>query len=382
MATPPATCWGESVDGGGDVNCDGFDDFIASANEADYVRVYSGVDGSVLYEIMEPAMDTRGHETVAMAGDVNMDGHEDFIIGAARDQTAGVQAGAARVYSGMDGGLLYEFLGPADGNTLGEEVAGAGDLNTDGFDDLVVSGGGGPSEETTATVFSGIDGSIMYEFTADPIDTSFLATSVGAAGDMNGDGFPDVIVGNYRGNHNGNDSGSVYVYSGLDGSTLVHFQGKKNYAGLGLSVSGVGDLDGDGCHEVTAGAYHVYGDYPSRARVYAGHPTPLWLSEPVPGTTGVPNTITVTGAEPGMTIVIYGKFLPGVSVAPCQSGTINLGMRDTKQLASLTANGAGVADLTRPIPTAFSGRTFRFQAIEFENCRFTKHHRVQFPLIF
>ena len=79
--------------------------------------------------------------SVSGAGDVNGDGFADLIVGAPCDDNNGFRSGSARVYSGIDGNVLYTFDGDDVGDRLGSSVSGAGDVNGDGFADLIVGAG-------------------------------------------------------------------------------------------------------------------------------------------------------------------------------------------------------------------------------------------------
>ncbi len=83
-----------------------------------------------------------------------------------------------------------------------------------------------------------------------------LGVSVSDAGDVDGDGFVDVIVGAWSANPGGlSNAGSAYVYSGATGTLIWKFDGQAAFDNLGQSVSGAGDIDGDGCPDLVVGAY-------------------------------------------------------------------------------------------------------------------------------
>ena len=92
----------------------------------------------VLYSIDGDSPDERFGLAVSGVGDLNADGHDDFIVGACQDPTNGNQAGEARVFSGSDGSLMFRVLGESSGDFFGNSVSGAGDVNADGTLDFIV----------------------------------------------------------------------------------------------------------------------------------------------------------------------------------------------------------------------------------------------------
>ncbi|MCB9843244.1 MAG: FG-GAP repeat protein [Phycisphaeraceae bacterium] len=272
---------GFSVSGAGDVNNDGYSDYIIGAPGMDkgqtsigYARVYSGFDGSILHIFDgDDAQDFFGR-SVSGAGDVNNDGFDDLIIGAPSDGNNGTQSGMARVYSGIDGSVLYTFNGDSPQDFFGNSVSGGGDVNNDGYDDLIVGAAGDDNNASgsgSARVFSGFDGSILYTFNGDNADDA-LGGSVSLAGDVNNDGYDDLFVGIVGDDNNGDLSGSARVYSGFDGSILYTFDGDSAGDRLGNSVSGAGDVNNDGYDDLVAGAYFDdnNGAASGSARVYSG----------------------------------------------------------------------------------------------------------------
>ena len=170
--------------------------------------------------------------SVASAGDVNKDGFDDLIVGAVINDASGFQAGRAYVYSGLNGDTLYVFTGEAAGDRFGHSVASAGDVNNDGFDDLIVGAGGndaGGSGAGRAYVFSGQTGDTVYVFTSEAAGDGF-GYSVASAGDVDNDGFDDLMVGAIFSDAGGDNAGRAYVYLGArficadaNGDSLVNF---------------------------------------------------------------------------------------------------------------------------------------------------------------
>lgn len=273
--------FGLSVSGAGDVNGDGFDDLIVGAyrddnygSDSGSARVFSGIDGSVLFTFNGDSTDDQFGRSVSGAGDVNGDGFEDLIVGARGDDNNGNNSGSARVFSGVDGSVLFTVSGDGAGDLFGCSVSGAGDVNGDGFDDLIVGAWGDDNYGFTsgsARVISGVDGSVLFTFYGNSTEDRF-GYSVADAGDVNGDGLGDVVVGAYRDAENIPDTGSIYVYSGANGAELYCYRGE--YAGLllGISVSGAGDVNADGFGDIVAGAVggNTNGFFSGSARMHSG----------------------------------------------------------------------------------------------------------------
>ena len=263
--------FGRSVSAGGDVNGDGFDDFIVGARGDDNngtssgsARVLSGIDGSVLYNFDgDSAGDLLG-TSVSGAGDVNGDGRADLIVGAFSDDNNGTSSGSARVLSGIDGSVLYNFDGDSAGDLFGQSVSAAGDVNGDGMADLIVGANGNNDFRGSARVLSGSDGSVLYTFDGDNAFDHF-GSSVSGAGDVNGDGRADLIVGSPNAN---NFRGNARVLSGSDGSVLYNLDGDNEGDSFGLSVSGAGDVNGDGIDDFIIGAPFEEANYSGYARVF------------------------------------------------------------------------------------------------------------------
>jgi hypothetical protein len=227
---------------------------------------------------------------VAAAGDIDLDGFPDLIVGA---PGAHGNAGLVRVFSGKDGALIHELAGDLPDDIFGHAVSGAGELDGDGIPDLVVGAPlSGDANAGLVRVFSGKDGALIYELAGAAANENF-GTSVGGGGDVNFDGTSDFVVGVPLRDSVGGDAGTVTVYSGKTGAPVVSFNGDEGGSHLGDSVAIAGDLNEDGFADVIAGAPLDDGvaNDAGFVRVYSGKDYPsLWnnYGPGWPGTLGIP----------------------------------------------------------------------------------------------
>jgi hypothetical protein len=310
---------GYKVSSAGDVNGDGFDDLIIGAPMGDnggsdagevYVAfgkaagfgtidltTFTSADGFI---IQGDSAGDRAGWSVSSAGDVNGDGLADLIVGAPRGDNGGTDAGEAYVVFGKTTGfgavLDLSGLSPTDGfiiqgDTLidqaGISVSSAGDVNGDGFDDLIVGApqgdDGGANAGEAYVVFGKASGFGTIDLTnltaADgfiiqgDFDADLAGWSVSAAGDVNGDGFDDLIVGAPMGDNGGIDAGEAYVLlgkasgfgTGVLGRQVIDLgnltfpdgfiiQGDAAGDQAGWSVSAAGDINNDGFADLIVGA--------------------------------------------------------------------------------------------------------------------------------
>ena len=252
----------------GDINGDGIPDFIVGASEANpfgaagpgSAYIYSGADGAFLYKVTRDTSALFLGVSVSGVGDANGDGNADFIVGPGRaNHPSRTDAGKAYVHSGADGALLYQVASGATGDLLGISVSGVGDVNGDAKGDFIVGAyyydAPDKADAGKASVYSGADGALLYEVTGDAAYGKF-GVSVSGVGDVNGDSVPDFIVGADLASAPGIIfAGKVYVYSGADGTLLNQVTGDNAYSEFGSSVSGVGDVNGDGKADFIVGAY-------------------------------------------------------------------------------------------------------------------------------
>ena len=250
---------GYSVSRAGDVDGDGFDDVIVGAPGADQAYIYSGPNCNLLCTLTGGTGDLFGW-SVSGAGDVNGDGFDDVIVGAPKNGTGGTAAGQAYVYSGSNCNVLCTLTGATAGSQLGWSVSEAGDLNGDGLADVIVGApqnGTGGTAAGQAYVYSGPNCNVLC--TLSSAVGELFGWSVSGVGDVNGDGLDEVIVG---APHSGGigffKAGRAYVYyysaSALRCTLLCTITGEAAGDQLGFSVSEAGDVDGDGLADMIVGA--------------------------------------------------------------------------------------------------------------------------------
>lgn len=273
--------YGISMSSAGDVDNDGYDDIIIGDPLYDDStfpwsegRAYIYYGGKHGISPRRPLIiDGAGNfaSSVASAGDVNGDGFDDVIIG--EPGYRGDASGRALVFFGFPGGVrrtaawTAEFQDARFSN-LGHAVAGAGDVNDDGYDDILVgqpyiAGGDpiclNPHAGRVYVYHGGLAGPEVAP--ALVIEEPYAGCSTGfgfmlaRAGDVNGDGTSDVVIGWWAANHNGFDYGTGFIHfgspSGLSATPSLFFDGAL--VSGDINATGVGDVDGDGLDDVLAG---------------------------------------------------------------------------------------------------------------------------------
>lgn len=306
--------FGYSVSTAGDVNGDGISDVITGApyydnGQTDEGRafVFLGSPGGLSLtsswsRIGAPSnqINTDFGRCVALGGDINGDGYSEALIGAPYYDNGTNKTGRVFILAGSSTGFAPSSFGvnfiPPSGNfqTFGYSLSSAGDINGDGYGDVIVGAPYNTNPETSeGKVYVYYGSSLLTNISISSWTfeenqaNSFLGWSVAAAGDVNGDGYSDVLAGAYRYSNGESDEGRVYLFmgsaSGLSASPSWTGESNTAFAQYGTSVSGAGDVNGDGYNDVLIGAPNFnWTTTGGRVYLYYGSSSPNGLNQTSP----------------------------------------------------------------------------------------------------
>ncbi len=300
LSVADSSFWGENINDlagiavapAGDVNGDGYDDFLIGAQQNDDGGENAGKTYLIFGRASGWAADTNlsnadasfigengadySGNSLAPAGDVNADGYDDFLIGVYQNDDGGTEAGQTYLILGKESGWTPDtdlstadasFWGESDYNSAGRAVSSVGDINADGYSDFLIGAPGqlGHNETyagqtylilgkesgwTPDTDLSKADASFWGEAPAD-----LFGITVALAGDVNGDDYDDFLIGARHNDDGGSDAGQTYLVFGKDSGWTMdthisvtdasfHGENSDDYAGNALAT--VGDINGDG----------------------------------------------------------------------------------------------------------------------------------------
>ena len=303
--------FGATISTAGDVNGDGFSDVIVGAigydnGQTDEGRAFlylgspAGLGTNPAWSAESNQAGSRFGLGVATAGDVNGDGFADLIIGAYTYDNGQTDEGRAYVYLGSAQGPGSVAAWTAESNqassAFGRAVGTAGDVNRDGFDDVIVTAylfDNGQGDEGRAYVYlgsaTGLGAAPAWITEGDQMGAGF-GSGAGTAGDVNADGYADVVVGAYLYDNVTANIGRVSLYfgsgSGLATTAASAVESDQAVSQFGFSTGTAGDVDGDGYADVIVGAPRYTNGQSVEGRVYvyrgsvAGIAFFPWTSEP------------------------------------------------------------------------------------------------------
>lgn len=292
----------------GDINADGYDDFLITAThyditgtevitdvgkaylilgrrEADWGRNFdlSQADASFLGS----TFDYRLGRSTAAVGDVNSDGYADFMIGSIESDDGGVDAGEAFLFLGRPRDAEgwwgkdfpvnqadASFIGENDGDEVGRRVAGAGDVNGDGYDDMLIGAAAYRNYTGKAYLILGKpEADWGTDYSLADADASFVGEKrkdeagrrVSGAGDVNHDGYSDFLIGAPHSQRGGFFAGTAYLVYGRAAADWgrdmpvanldVAYIGMPDVRAAGYDVADIGDFNGDGIDDFVIAAY-------------------------------------------------------------------------------------------------------------------------------
>jgi hypothetical protein len=295
-----------TTSGAGDFNNDGYDDLAVGeyfySSSKGRVSIFfgtsTGLPTTADLTIVGASDGDRIGQSLAAAGDVNNDGYEDLLVGG-----TGYNSLTGREYifyggASMDTTADVTFTGESTGDRLGYRASAAGDVNNDGFDDVIVGAIGYSSFTGRAYIYLGgssMDNTADVTLTGEASGNYFAASTAG--GDFNNDGYSDVIVGAYQYSSN---TGRAYVYYGgasMDNVADVTMTGETTNNYFGAYVTG-GDIDNDGYDDAIVGAT-FYSNDTGRVYIFRG-------SASLDNTADVTLTGNAEGDELGYPVTVIG----------------------------------------------------------------------------
>jgi len=270
--------FGASVAGAGDVDGDGYGDLLIGAPRAAVAGVGNAGTATMFMggpRPMPPARSTvlRGANlgdrfgiSVAGCGDVNADGLTDVMVGAPGAAPGGLaNAGEARAYFGRATGIRVAsdatLLGLAAEDNFGRAIAVIGDYNADGAADIVVGAPSGSTRGSSRIAFGATSGTVFLTrgefYGAAVTGNDAFGSAVAAAGDVNNDGYADLVVGAPNANYSATRAGAFFVCLGIATGVRSPCTSVINTTAndqLGASAAGLGDFNADGFDDIVVGA--------------------------------------------------------------------------------------------------------------------------------
>lgn len=264
---------GMGIESAGDVNADGIPDVIAAAPYDNHVFVYSGRDGKELFSIAGPDSTGVFGSHVKGIGDANGDGYGDLLVGEPfQIWGAPIKGGSlnhpgrAHVYSGKDGSKLLSLSGEKAGDAFGRAVAGQTVNGTTYF--MVGAPNAGPNSSGRTYVYDDLSGDPLFVIDPENSGVNLGGMFLSIIGDVNADGTPDMYASDWADAALGASTGRIYVHSGADGQRLHVLGGEAAGDGFGIGISDAGDVNQDGYDDLIVAAWQYAGAAPSGGKLY------------------------------------------------------------------------------------------------------------------
>ena len=239
--------YGQMVAANGDMNGDGFNEIAVAATGASEIFVYSGQTMELIYNFNVLLGGDEIKILIDLGGDINNDGFDDLLLSSPTQPVGHIYA-----YSGATGEIIFNI---PDSLHKYLKVCYAGDINNDGYDDVIAA-----NAMRQVHIYSGRTSEVLYTFTGSP-DSFIWGTELGGLGDVDNDGYDDFFLVDEC--DVTGCTGMIKIYSGRTGELIRSFEGDVDYAALGYSAVGPGDINNDGFNDLVAADYN-------RVFVYSG----------------------------------------------------------------------------------------------------------------
>ena len=340
---------GNAVAALGDVNGDGFGDGAVAASAGNQVQIFhgtsTGLSTSPATSLTQSGVVGFG-TSVAGAGDVNGDGYGDVIVGASMSNRAFLFLGSATGLSSLSATPLNPSGMAAN---FGVTVAGVGDVNADGYGDVMVGTDGTNNAFLYMGSATGVSGTPIVLNA--PSGSSGFGRSIAGAGDVNADGYPDVVIGAFT-------NGVAFIYHGggaglsTGPNAVLNGMGAVNF---GFIVDGAGDTNGDGYNDVIVGAPVIGGSGSGTGYIFRGGMSGIVLSGPttfsIPGAGAQPWRLASLGDTNRDGLCDFAVANPIASTSASIQvyvGVMGASPRLTNTLTAVSTIGTSIAALPLP----------------------------------
>ena len=264
---------GLKIEMAGDVNADGIPDVVATAPQVNKVFIYSGHDGKLIWKKIGNDPKGAFGRSAKGLGDVNNDGHSDILVGepyqiwgAPINGSFIEHAGKFHILSGKDGSILKTWEGEKVGDGLGTACGGS----KIGEHLFIIQGApnAGDNNGGKVYVYKDLSDEPAFVIEADSTGRRLGGMFLSLVGDVDADGIPDIYASDWANAALGRSTGRVYIHSGATGERLFTWTGESAGDGFGIGVSDAGDVNKDGYDDIITASWQYGVKAPSGGKCY------------------------------------------------------------------------------------------------------------------